>query len=167
MQRFGLPARDSRNSEGRPFTRYAPKWVLKSITSRDADVVDVALLRATKKRGKVPAWFVVDSSQTPERAHSHWGGYHNSNIILIPACGSFESDVEGVDSSKGDTWKARHLSAIDYFSLQGWPGDLELEGLSFNNVKDLAGNMITMPCMNAVLAAVMFSVRLDLRRPIC
>eukprot|EP00959_Pyramimonas_sp_CCMP1952_P341029 7143746-Pyramimonas_sp.AAC.1 len=57
---------------------------------------------------------------------------------------------------------SRLLYPAEMFQLQGWvENDLDLSGLSVNQATVLAGNMISVPCIGAILASVLAAVDLN------
>ena len=147
---FKLPRRVAEG--GQPFSSVAPSACLADLSAREREVMDVALLMTLKQHSELPMWTAVDVSQSVGRSWCKHGGRigtltTSSHIVVIP-----EDKVE----------KAFVLNSVELFQLQGWPvGALSLPPImSRHDAAVLAGNMMAVPAIGAVLHAVLAAVEL-------
>ena len=137
-----LPSRSTRRG---PFSESASNELLNTMTSRQIESVDVAMMAAAKANGgEVPSELLINTSPSLSRKAWTWNGMVNTlttNTALIQA-----SSLSRVGPSS-------------LFQMQGWEADHlpknAMSASSHREASKLAGNMMAVPCVSAVVCALL------------
>lgn len=131
---------------GRPFSTKASDLELLGLTPLQVGTLDICASVMLKLHGEIPNDCIVDISQSAERKPWKIGGG-----IPTPCTSSMFYLLK----------HRRLLTPVTMFEIMGWPKEkLNLNGLSVHDARILVGQMMAVPCVGAVLAAVLSAVPL-------
>ena len=131
---------------GRPFSTNASDLELHGSTPLQLATLDICASVMLKLHGEIPNDCIVDISQSAERKPWKIGG-----TIPTPCTSSMFYLLK----------HRRLLTPVTMFEIMGWPKEkLNLNGLSVHDARILVGQMMAVPCVGAVLAAVLTAVPL-------